>query len=288
MAAENEDGKKMLPNSDSKPRSHPRKPLCACTTYSLNKLFLFIYAFLFLIIGLILLVVGIWAETERRQYRYLNNQLSAPVALLIFVGLFIAVNSLFGVLGTLKENVTLLKLFLVLTVLAFLAQVVIGILGFVFRERIPALTKHGFLFAIEDYTSSDNIRLSVDRLQMGLECCGLESYKDYEENADFACGSGKPEACSVPQSCCRPAEDGTRDVNCGVAIRYNVSSVKIEERIFYRGCISTFKTWIVEHLDVVGAVALGFAIPQIFGILLAYFFIRRVEEMIVWYRVGNF
>lgn len=49
MAAENEDGKKMLPNSDSKPRSHPRKPLCACTTYSLNKLFLFIYAFLFLV-----------------------------------------------------------------------------------------------------------------------------------------------------------------------------------------------------------------------------------------------
>lgn len=73
-------------------------------------LFVFLFFSLSQIIGLILLVVGIWAETERRQYRYLNNQLSAPVALLIFVGLFIAVNSLFGVLGTLKENVTLLKL----------------------------------------------------------------------------------------------------------------------------------------------------------------------------------
>ena len=36
-----------------------------------------------------------------------------------------------------------------------------------------------------------------------FECCGFESYMDYEENTAFQCGSGHRQACGVPWTCCK-------------------------------------------------------------------------------------
>ena len=36
-----------------------------------------------------------------------------------------------------------------------------------------------------------------------FKCCGFESYMDYEDNPGFQCGSGRPQDCGVPWTCCR-------------------------------------------------------------------------------------
>ncbi|CAI9728327.1 tetraspanin-15-like isoform X2 [Octopus vulgaris] len=88
---------------------HPCKPLCANTAYSCNKLWLFLYTLLYVFVGITLLIIGVWAEVERRKYGALNNLMSLPVALLLSVGLIIFINAILGLVGTFQEHVILLK-----------------------------------------------------------------------------------------------------------------------------------------------------------------------------------
>ncbi|GFR77461.1 tetraspanin [Elysia marginata] len=82
------------------------------------------------------MAIGTLVELHRSRIEPINNRLAVPTALVIFVGLAIAVNALIGMIGTVMEKPCLLKMFLVVTVLCFLLQVAIGIIAFIFREEI--------------------------------------------------------------------------------------------------------------------------------------------------------
>ena len=43
------DGERMVKRMDNGVPEHPRKPLCACTAFSCNKLFLFLYGLLYVV-----------------------------------------------------------------------------------------------------------------------------------------------------------------------------------------------------------------------------------------------
>ncbi|PVD38290.1 hypothetical protein C0Q70_00902 [Pomacea canaliculata] len=286
--ADNDGMQKMLPEADAFKRKYARHPLCARTSYSCNKLFLFIYTLLFLFVGIILVAIGVLVELHRQQVADLNNQLSLPVALLIVVGLVIAANALCGMVGTLTENIILLKVFLVITVISFLVQVTIGVIAFIYREqtakRVASVLSTELMFAVEGYKENEGLARAMDYLQNRYECCGLRSYRDYSEmNEDYFCRHGK--LCGVPASCCRSQEGIKLSETCGHDVIGNLTAQKY---IYTNGCTHFFMHWLLEHLDLTGAIALGFAIPQIIGILLVYFFIRRVGQYQKGYRVGQY
>ncbi|KAK3729516.1 hypothetical protein RRG08_044031 [Elysia crispata] len=135
MSSGSEGMQKMLPEAHPR-KKHPLHPLCARTAFSCNKLFLFIYALIFLFVGIVLMAIGTLVELHRSRIEPINNRLAVPTALVIFVGLAIAVNALVGMIGTVMEKPCLLKVFLVVTVLCFLLQVTIGIIAFIFREEM--------------------------------------------------------------------------------------------------------------------------------------------------------
>ncbi|KAK0051002.1 tetraspanin-15-like isoform X1 [Biomphalaria pfeifferi] len=275
---------KMLPETHPK-RKHPLHPLCARTAFSCNKLFLFIYALLFLFVGIILIAIGVLVEFHRDRIEPVNNRLAVPTALLIVVGLLIAINALCGMIGTIMEKPLLLKIFLVVTVICFLAQIAIGIIAFIYREQLPYLVSSHFQFAIKGYTKDKDIQVAVDWLQTRYKCCGFSSYADYQkENEEFKCSSGTPQACGVPKSCCIQREGVFVPEGCGYDVALNATQY---DMINTEGCTDALIQWLMEHLDLVGAIALGFAIPQIFGILLSYYFLRKVKEYRVWFRVDN-
>ncbi|XP_005092332.1 tetraspanin-15 [Aplysia californica] len=276
---------KMLPEAHPK-RKHPLHPLCARTAFSCNKLFLFIYALVFLFVGIILMAIGVLVEMHRDRIEPVNNRLAVPTAMLIAVGLIIAINALCGMVGTIMEKPCLLKVFLVTTVVCFLLQVTIGIIAFIYREQLPHMVSKEFMFAIKGYSKDGEIKTALDWLQTKYRCCGFSSYEDYEnENPDYSCSSGKPEACGVPKSCCVQKAGMALPESCGYGV---IGNATMFDLIYVEGCTGALLQWLMEHLDLVGAIALGFAIPQIFGILLAYYFLRKVKEYRVWYRVDNF
>ncbi|XP_041364559.1 tetraspanin-15-like [Gigantopelta aegis] len=285
MAAESEGMQKMLPEMKQK-RKPFRGSYCSCAAHVCNKILLFIYTICYVIVGLVLMVVGVFVEIERQQIQSLDNRLALPVALLILVGLVIFITALCGCIGTVKENPTLLKVFLVVTVIVFLIQVTIGIIAFIYRQQVPEILSRELMFGVEGYTESSGVKTAMDYIQRQFKCCGFETYEDYStKNADFSCVSDKPQACGVPQSCCKRTKGADFSESCGFGIIGNASVYTV---INTEGCTDAFVRYLAEHLDCVGATALGFSIPQIFGFLLAYYFIRHVQNMRVWYRVDNY
>ncbi|GFO38268.1 tetraspanin [Plakobranchus ocellatus] len=285
MSTGSEGMQKMLPEAHPK-KKHPLHPLCARTAFSCNKLLLFIYALVFLFVGIVLMAIGVLVELHRNRIEPINNHLAVPTALLIVVGLVIAINAFIGMIGTIMENPCLLKIFLILTVVCFLVQVAIGVIAFIFREELPNKVNSEFMFAIKGYTKDKDMKTALDWLQKQYECCGFESYKDYEiQNDDFSCDGNKTHICGVPDSCCRKKLGLSKPKSCGHNV---IGKPDMFDQIYDEGCTVSLIRWLMEHLDLVGAIALGFAIPQIFGILLAYYFLRKVKEYRVWFRVDAF
>lgn len=63
----------------------------------------------FQLIGGCILGIGIYAEVERQQYKTLEGVFLAPSIILILLGIILFVVSFIGVLGSLRDNITLLK-----------------------------------------------------------------------------------------------------------------------------------------------------------------------------------
>ena len=61
------------------------------------------------LIGGVILAVGIYAEVERQRYKTLDGLFLAPAIILIVLGLLMFIVSFIGVLGSLRDNITMLK-----------------------------------------------------------------------------------------------------------------------------------------------------------------------------------
>lgn len=63
----------------------------------------------FQLIGGFILAVGIYAEVERQRYKTLEGVFLAPAIILILLGVVMFIVSFIGVLASLRDNLTLLK-----------------------------------------------------------------------------------------------------------------------------------------------------------------------------------
>lgn len=63
----------------------------------------------FQLIGGFILAVGIYAEVERQRYKTLEGMFLAPAIILILLGIVMFIVSFIGVLASLRDNLTLLK-----------------------------------------------------------------------------------------------------------------------------------------------------------------------------------
>ncbi|TFK00037.1 spermine oxidase [Platysternon megacephalum] len=67
------------------------------------------YSTLFSIIGLVILCIGIYAEVERQKHRTLEGIFLAPAVVLLLLGITMFAVSFIGMVGSLRDNRTLLK-----------------------------------------------------------------------------------------------------------------------------------------------------------------------------------
>lgn len=61
------------------------------------------------LIGGFILAIGIYAEVERQRYKTLEGVFLAPAVILIVLGVVMFLVSFIGVLASLRDNLTLLK-----------------------------------------------------------------------------------------------------------------------------------------------------------------------------------
>ncbi|NXH44012.1 TSN10 protein, partial [Dicaeum eximium] len=159
---------------------------------------------LFLLLGLLTLAVGVWGLLTKSPVPGGERGVplgSDPMLLFVLAGLGASSVSLAGCLGALRASPCLLRFFLG-AVLAFGALEVL-------RDLL--------LLCLLRYQEDPDLQFLVDEVQQSLQCCGLESYRDWESNPYFNCSAPGARACGVPASCCRaPLQGGSvPNAHCG-------------------------------------------------------------------------
>ncbi|XP_012674874.1 tetraspanin-7 [Clupea harengus] len=226
------------------------KPVITCL-----KTFLISYSLIFWFTGVILLAVGVWGKVSLEPYLHLDteNSTNAPYVL-IGTGAIIVIFGLFGCFATCRGSPWMLKLYAMFLVLVFLAELVAGISGFIFRHEIKGILEDVYTNALNSYNKTDSKSMAVDKIQINLKCCGLHNYTDWKIRPYFE-HHGIPESCCKDVSACNP--EFLKDLDQAAKV------------VNQDGCFSNVTRAMESNLGIIAGISFGIAFFQLIGIFLA-------------------
>ncbi|XP_013860264.1 tetraspanin-33 isoform X2 [Austrofundulus limnaeus] len=229
------------------------------------KYLLFIFNFLFWIISLMMVVIGVYARMAKHAETALACLSVDPAMMLMIIGVLMFVITFCGCVGSLRENICLLQTFCVCLTVIFLLQLAVGVLGFIFSDKARHKVTEILNNAIVHYRDDIDLQNLIDFGQKEFECCGGTEYKDWSRNIYFNCSQSNPsrERCSVPFSCCIVSKkQEVINTKCGQGMQ-ELDFDEAGNHIYTNGCIDKLVNWIHSNLFILGGIALGLAIPQI-------------------------
>ncbi|XP_023941805.1 CD63 antigen [Bicyclus anynana] len=224
------------------------------------KYLLFSFNLLFAITGLIILIVGAKSEINAHPYVDLTDEsfyTSAPV-ILIIVGLIVFVVAFFGCCGAVKENHCMIVTFSVFLLLIFIAELAVGIAGYVKHTDLETSLMRSLNDSLKHYNDDPAVRQNFDIIQTDLQCCGINGYKDWESN-------GIP----IPNTCCAGQEVVDNKLsNC------TVSSPTLHQK----GCLDEILVHLKPLTLLLGGVGVGIAFVQLLGVIFACCLARSIRS----------
>ncbi|XP_061815432.1 tetraspanin-33 [Nerophis lumbriciformis] len=242
---------------------------------------LFLFNFLFWLIAMTMIAIGVYARVEKHAETALACLSVDPALMLLIIGVLMFIITFCGCVGSLRENICLLQFFCISLTIIFLLQLVAGVLGFVFSDKARNKVTKMVTNAIVHYRDDIDLQNLIDFGQKEFGCCGAVSYGDWSKNMYFNCTPSNPsrERCSVPFSCCIVTKDKVINTMCGQGMQ-EMEYIKAGDHIYTNGCIDKVVDWIHSNLFLLGGIALGLAIPQLVGIVLSQTLINQIKDQI--------
>uniref|UniRef100_A0A7N6AE31 Tetraspanin-10 n=1 Tax=Anabas testudineus TaxID=64144 RepID=A0A7N6AE31_ANATE len=232
--------------------------------------------------------VGILKE-KRRLKSFAQEKIGSigtdPMLILGTVGFLLTMLCLSGCVGALRENCCLLRLFSAVMLVLITAQVLAAIMAYSLQNEIGGYLRSGMLAAMARYQDDLDLRFITDEIQTNLQCCGADTYRDWEINIYYNCSAPGVLACGVPATCCvDPLENGTVwNSQCGVRAQL-LDEFTAQSVIFLGGCLGGISRWIEQHENLIGTVCI-----VILGVqLLTLFITTRLLDSIQWRKFSCF
>ncbi|TRZ20416.1 hypothetical protein HGM15179_006687 [Zosterops borbonicus] len=219
---------------------------------TLLKLSLMAFSFVFWAAGLAMLIIGLWARLSLGSYLALSASgcPSAP-AILLATGVGVIVWGFLGCFGAATEHRGLLRAYGAFLAAALAAGLAAGLSALRSRPALAQGLRAGLRRALRAYGEDDAAAEALDALQRALSCCGVESYRDW---LGSPWGPGRNG--SVPLSCCR-------------ARRACQRSPPDVRGLHPDGCFGAVSAFVGRNMSYVATAALGLALLQLVGIVLA-------------------
>ncbi|KAM4602649.1 tetraspanin-15 [Polymixia lowei] len=255
---------------------------CHRCSYVFLKFILFGYSIVFWLIGGFILAIGIYAEVERQRYKTLEGVFLAPAIILILLGIVMFIVSFIGVLASLRDNITLLKVFMYTLTICLILELLGGIIALVFRNQTLDLLNKNIRKGMKNYYDDLDFKNIMDFVQKEFKCCGGQEFKDWEVNMYHNCSAPGPLACAVPYTCCITKPQEVANTLCG----YNLlkkERLDVVDRIHIRGCTDAVFIWLTDNYKTMAGLLLGILLPQLFGVIVSWLYITRVEDAISEY-----
>lgn len=223
------------------------KPVITCL-----KTFLISYSLIFWFTGVILLAVGVSGKVSLAYLSLTSDTGTNAPYVLIGTGAIIVIFGLFGCFATCRGSPWMLKLYAMFLTLVFLAELVAGISGFIFRHEIKATLGSAYTEAVKSYNTTDTRSSAIDYIQKTLFCCGINNYTDWVDTKYFS-EKGFPTSCCVDINNC-PAET-LKDTD--------------KAPVHKEGCFLKVTKAMEDNLGIIAGISFGIAFFQLIGIFLA-------------------
>lgn len=233
------------------------------------KYLVFIFNFLFFLIGCGLLGIGIYAKTGKSGYIDIAETLSEESKyitagnLVLAVGVIILVVAFLGCCGACMENQCMLLGFFILLSIILILELAAGIYGFVKRDDIENNLSRDFKNAIKNKymngSSNSVVNKAIDEFQKKFECCGFDGWLDWKHSDYFTA------TLKVPKSCCM---DGA--ANC--------PSGSFSAGYYKKGCFNEVTEWFKNNIIAVSACGVAFAVVQILGLVFSMLLLCAVKR----------
>ncbi|KAG8574792.1 hypothetical protein GDO81_009337 [Engystomops pustulosus] len=236
----------------------------ALRTYYCIKFSLSFYSTLFSLIGLLILCIGIYAESERRKHQTLEGIFLAPAIILLLLGILMFVVSFIGMVGSLRDNLTLLKI-------------------------MKKFAHANILVGLKHYYDDLDFKNIMDFVQEKFSCCGGDQFTDWMVNPYHSCNSSGPLSCGVPYTCCITGTNagGVKNTLCGYQT-LDKERLDAAHIIHVRGCIHAVGLWLNDNFGVTFGLVVGVLAPQALGIGLSYTFWTKLKDICSVYDETDF
>ncbi|XP_018011655.1 tetraspanin-7 [Hyalella azteca] len=153
---------------------------------------------LFLVVGLVVLGIGVFAAVELDKYVRMSPDFAATAPYIgIGVGSLMCLLALLACCCAAKEQPILLIVYAAFVLADLVTLVSAGVSGWTFRMRVLASYEEGLARAFTDYGRTVDITRAVDNLQSSLGCCGIYNASDW-----VAMPFGQRNDPPFPASCC--------------------------------------------------------------------------------------
>ncbi|ESP04134.1 hypothetical protein LOTGIDRAFT_237549 [Lottia gigantea] len=238
------------------------------------RVLLIVFNILFAVCGVTILAVGIWLRVDPSvvQLQELvnldskNPNLANAAYILIGFGGFMLLVSVFGCCGGIQKSRILLGLYIACLVIIFIGQITAGILAALYKTDVEHTIESNLLGVLENDYKPGRTKYTQpwDYVQVWLHCCGVHNYTDYK---DIKFGVGQ----MVPLTCCILENEDPNDpmpknnTRCQLEANQTVAG----EFLKPLGCLDGVTNAIKEYDGILIGVAIGIAVIEILGILLA-------------------
>ncbi|XP_016319021.1 tetraspanin-3-like isoform X3 [Sinocyclocheilus anshuiensis] len=124
-----------------------------------------------------------------------------PAMVITAVGTLLFVIGFIGCCATIRESRCGLVTFSAVLLLVFATEVVVVVLGYIYRAKVEAVVNHSIQKVYNEYkgTNRDAPSRAIDYVQRQLHCCGIHNYSDWMNTRWFIESKNN----SVPVSCCK-------------------------------------------------------------------------------------
>jgi len=237
-----------------------------CATNTAKYLF-FAFNFIFFVLGIATLGVGIYSRVENDSWSELidTSSMFSAANLLIAGGVIVAIIGFLGCCGAIKEVRILLIIYSVVVILIFILEIAGGAYAYTKRDEVEEKLTEGLKKAVtkeygkEDDTAAEGMTKAVDWFQENVKCCGIDNPNEWQTSAWATLNGGTITEVKAPDSCCTDISKG-----CGKDISQYSSSA-----IHQKGCVAAGKTFVKDNLYLVGGVGVGIAVVQLLSIVFA-------------------
>ncbi|XP_072164745.1 tetraspanin-5-like [Diadema setosum] len=277
-------------NEHLQQRAAPRQPVrmaprgvkvSLCAKYTI-----FSFNVIFWLCGAAILGFGVWGLVSKSvaSVEAIAQEVGIsmdPMYGFIIIGGIIFLLAFLGCIGSLRENTCLLKFYVLLLILIFLAEITIGVLAYVYQDKFVQVIDSWVERTLVNYFDDPDSQFLMDNMQEGLECCGIDSPNDWQLNIYFNCSSKAQSRCSVPFSCCKPDPadpSGVVNYQCG----YGVLAQPLADWylvIHTTGCAQALRDWFINNAILLGCIGGALILLQSTAICLARSLIGDVEEV---------